>query len=99
MWSSYVFAPRQTSHYRVRLKGDVKLSGDQYNRLKADLYEKAWIIDVRYPVNNLEHVLKYLARYTHRIAIANSRIMALKDGRMTFMSKNRKKNRTEPITI
>jgi len=80
-------------------QGDVKLSGDEYNRLKADLYEKNWIIDVRDPVNNPEHVLEYLARYTHRVAIANSRIIALKDGMVTFMAKNRKKNRTEPITI
>ena len=28
-------------------------------------------------------VLKYLARYTHRVAIANSRLIALKDGRVT----------------
>jgi hypothetical protein len=83
----------------ARQDGDIKLSKDQYNRLKADLYEKNWIIDVRDPVNNPEHVLEYLARYTHRVAIANSRIMALKDGMVTFKVKNRKKNRTEPITI
>jgi hypothetical protein len=79
--------------------GDIKLSGDEYNRLKAGLYEKNWIIDVRDPVNNPEHVLQYLARYTHRVAIANSRIIALKDGMVTFMAKNRKKNSTETITL
>jgi hypothetical protein len=52
--------------------------------LKARLYEKPWIVDVRDPVNNPEHVLEYLARYTHRVAIANSRIRVLKDGMVTF---------------
>ena len=78
---------------------DLKFTGDEYNRLKARLYEKPWIIDVREPVKQPEHVLEYLARYTHRVAIANSRIKALRDGMVTFTFKNRKKNRTEPLTI
>ena len=79
--------------------GDIKFAGDEYNQLKDRLYEKNWIIDVRDPVNSPEHVLQYLARYTHRVAIANSRITALKDGMVTFKIKNRKKNRAEQITI
>jgi len=79
--------------------GDIKFAGDQYNQLKDRLYEKNWIIDVRDPVNSPEHVLQYLARYTHRVAIANSRITALKDAMVTFKIKNRKKNRAEQITI
>ena len=79
--------------------GDLKFAGDQYKLLKARLYEKQWIIDVRDPVKRPEHALEYLARYTHRVAIANSRITAFKDGKVTFRIKNRKKNRTEAITI
>ena len=59
---------------------NLKLANNEYNQLKARLYEKPWIIDVRDPVKNPQHVLEYLARYTHRVAIANSRIKALKDG-------------------
>ena len=77
----------------------LKLADEQYQNLKACLYQKPWIIDVRDPVKQPEHVLEYLARYTHRVAIANSRITALKDGMVTFTSKNRKKNRTEPVTV
>jgi hypothetical protein len=77
----------------------LKLANNEYNQLKARLYEKPWIIDVRDPVKNPEHVLEYLARYTHRVAIANSRIKALKDGMVTFSVKNRKKNRMELLTI
>jgi hypothetical protein len=77
----------------------LKLTGDQFNRLKSRLYEKQWIVDVRDPVKNPRHVLDYLARYTHRVAIANSRIKALKNGMVTFTFKNRKKNRNEASTI
>ena len=59
-----------------------KFADNEYKKLKVRLYEKQWIIDVREPVKNPEHVLRYLARYTHRVAIANSRITALKDGRV-----------------
>ena len=77
----------------------LKLADHDYNQLKSRLYKKPWIVDVRDPVNNPEHVLEYLARYTHRVAIANSRIRVLKDGMVTFTYKNRKKERTEALTI
>ena len=80
-------------------RNDLKFTGDQFNRLKARLYAKPWIIDVREPVKKPEHVLEYLARYTHRVAIANSRIKAITGGMVTFTFKNRKKNRTEALTI
>ena len=77
----------------------LKFAGNEYKKLKNKLYEKKWVIDVRDPVKSSEHVLKYLARYTHRVAIASSRITALKDGMVTFKIRNRKKNRIEQITI
>jgi hypothetical protein len=80
-------------------RDDIKFTGDQFNRLKAQLYEKLWIIDVRDPVKKPECVLEYLARYTHRVAIANSRIKALEDGMVTFTFKNRKKEKTETLTV
>jgi hypothetical protein len=79
--------------------GALSFADEQYQNLKARLYQKHWIIDVRDPVKQPEHVLEYLARYTHRVAIANSRITALKDAMVTFSSKNRKENRTEQITV
>ena len=84
---------------RACRKEDLKFAGGKYAKLKARLYEKNWIIDVREPVKRPDHVLEYLARYTHRVAIANSRITAFKDGMVTFKIKNRKENRKEQITI
>jgi len=70
-----------------------------YQTLKTTLFAKNWVVSVRDPVKDPQHVLDYLARYTHRVAIANSRITSLQNGMVTFTAKNRKKNRTEPITI
>lgn len=80
-------------------KGKLKLDADAYKRLKNTLFTKTWVVSVRDPVKRPEHVLEYLARYTHRVAIANSRIKSLKDGMVTFTAKDRKKNRIEPVTI
>ena len=77
----------------------LKLTGNEYKKLKNKLHAKKWIVDVRDPVKNPEHVLEYLARYTHRVAIANSRIKKLENGMVSFTAKNRRKNKTEPVTI
>ena len=84
---------------RACQRGELKFAGNRYDELKARLYEKPWIVDVRDPVKKPQHVLQYLARYTHRVAIANSRIKEIKDGRVTFTFKNRKKGRIEALTI
>ena len=78
---------------------NLKFAPNTYKKLKNTLFAKKWVVSVGDPVKRPDYVLKYLARYTHRVAIANSRIKALRDGRVTFTAKNRKKDRTEPITI
>ena len=77
----------------------IHFSDNCYENLKNTLFNKKWVVSVRDPVKRPEYVLEYLARYTHRVAIANSRIKAFKDGMVTFTAKNRKKNSTELITI
>jgi len=77
----------------------LKCEREWYQRLKNTLFAKNWVVSVRDPVKDPQQVLDYLARYTHRVAIANSRIQSLQDGMVTFSAKNRKKNRTESITI
>jgi len=84
---------------RMSLACEKGKPADAYRRLKNTLFTKTWVASVRDPVKQPEHVLEYLARYTHRVAIANSRIKSLKDGMVTFTAKDRKKNRIEPVTI
>jgi hypothetical protein len=79
--------------------GHLKFAANTYKNLKNTLFTKKWVVSVGDPVKQPDDVLEYLARYTHRVAIANSRIKAIKDGMVTFTAKNRKKKRIEPITI
>ncbi len=70
-----------------------------FQELKKTLYSKNWIVYVKEPINTPEYVLEYLGRYTHRVAISNSRIVSLKNGKVTFKYKNRKTKKMEETTI
>ena len=49
---------------------------------------KDWVVDIRRPFHSPEIVLKYLARYTHRVAISNSRLVTAEDGYVHFRYKD-----------
>ena len=53
-------------------------------RLLDDLYRKEWIVYCKPPFHNAEHVVAYLGRYTHRIAISNHRLIAHDDTHVRF---------------
>jgi hypothetical protein len=71
----------------------------RFDELKNTLYVHKWVVSVRKPLKRPEYVLQYLGRYTHRVAISNHRIVALKDGMVTFTYRNRKTNQIVSITI
>ena len=43
-----------------------------------------WVVYAKRPFGGPEQVLKYLARYTHRVAISNRRLLSMEDGQVTF---------------
>jgi hypothetical protein len=62
--------------------------------------ESEWVVYAKPPFAGPAQVLDYLGRYTHRVAISNNRLVAFKDGKVTFRWKNRKKhNRTRTMTL
>ena len=49
------------------------------------LFRKDWVVYAKRPFGGPEHVLHYLARYTHRVAIPNHRIVNFADSKgVTF---------------
>jgi predicted RNA-binding Zn-ribbon protein involved in translation (DUF1610 family) len=71
--------------------GSLKLFEQDLNRLQnliSYLYTIDWVVYVKPPFGGPEAVIKYLGRYTHRIAIANSRILSLTDTHVTFRWKD-----------
>jgi hypothetical protein len=48
------------------------------------LFRHDWIVYARPPFGGLEHALRYLSGYTHRVAISNRRLVALQQGSVMF---------------
>jgi Putative transposase/Transposase zinc-binding domain len=55
-----------------------------WHQFLATLRAQEWVVFAKEPLQDPQHVLKYLARYTHRIAISNHRLVALEDGQVSF---------------
>jgi putative transposase len=52
------------------------------------LQQKDWVVYAKRPFGGPAQVLKYLARYTHRVAISNHRLVKLEAGRVSFRYKD-----------
>ncbi len=52
-------------------------------RLEKSL-AKDWVVYAKRPFGGSKQVLKYLAGYTHRVAISNHRLVSLRDGKVKF---------------
>jgi hypothetical protein len=64
------------------------------------LYGKQWVVYSKAPFGGPEQVLKYLARYTHRVAISNGRLLSFEEGRVTFRYKDyRRGHRQRRMTL
>jgi hypothetical protein len=48
------------------------------------LFRKDWVVYAKRPFGGPEHVLRYLGRYTHRVAISNHRLVSFANGEVTF---------------
>lgn len=59
-----------------------------------------WVVYAKAPFGGPEQVLKYLARYTHRVALSNSRLVSLENGHVTFQWKDyADHNQTKTMTL
>jgi hypothetical protein len=54
----------------------------------AEQYRGDWVVYAKPPFGGPGQVLKYLARYTHRVALSNRRLVSLEGGQVTFTAKD-----------
>lgn len=78
----------QAAHAAGRLRFSGKLDGfddaDVFTAAIGKLRRKNWIVYAKPPFGSPEHVLAYLGRYTHRVAISNSRLVSADETIVTF---------------
>jgi hypothetical protein len=76
---------------KLRFPGDLATleRSDQFNALLSEVVRTEWVVYAKPPFGGgAETVLKYLARYTHKAAISNHRLVDLGDGRVSFRWKD-----------
>jgi hypothetical protein len=90
---SRLFRTRFLIHLRKAFqKGEIHFHGELQTLAQPAAFEElcrqagkiAWVVYAKRPFGGPDQVLKYLARYTHRIAISNRRLISMGDGRVTF---------------
>jgi hypothetical protein len=59
-----------------------------FARYLSPLRRAEWVVYAKPPFGGPEHVLEYLGRYTHRVAISNNRLIGLSDGKVSFRWKD-----------
>ena len=71
-----------------------------FRRWLDGLYRQDWVVYAKRPFGGAEQVFRYLGRYSHRVAIANSRLLAFEDGRVSFRWKDyADDNRTKVMQV
>jgi len=75
--------------------GQLRITGKRSDTAAAEFHRIAsaatgshWVVYAKPPFGGPQQVLKYLARYTHRVAISNRRLVDLKDGFVRFRYKD-----------
>ena len=103
------FRERFLARLRAALAaGDLRFSGTLAALAEPDAFAKRldalrgieWVVYAKPPFAGPEPVLAYLGRYTHRVAIANSRLTRLADGHVNFTWKDyRHHGKTKTMTL
>jgi len=76
---------------RLRFAGgpvDQAAADARFEQLVSAAVRTDWVVHAKRPFAGPEVVLKYLARYTHRVAISNSRLLDFEDGFVRFRYKD-----------
>jgi hypothetical protein len=66
--------------------GELKLLAEAkaFASFLRPLFRQDWVVYCKPPFGGPEHVLRYLGRYTHRVAISNHRLVSLEGNQVTF---------------
>ena len=68
--------------FRAKVRDGLKELG-LLDALPAELWQKSWVVHCE-PAGRGPELIRYLARYIHRVALPNRSVVALNDGRVTF---------------
>ena len=93
---------RRFQQHQLTFAGSLKPLENQkaFRSFLRPLFRENWVVYAKPPFGGPHHVLGYLARYTHRVAITNHRLVAFENDQVTFRWKDYahgNKKRTMPL--
>lgn len=77
-----------------QLKNKEEIDPLNLQDLVDTLFNKPWVVYAKKPFSGVKSVIEYLARYSHKIAISNHRIKAIKDNKVCLSYKNYRTNQS-----
>ncbi|RJP60790.1 MAG: transposase [Deltaproteobacteria bacterium] len=83
--------------FRAKFKDEMARQG-LLHKIDPCVWQIAWNVNCQ-PIGDSEATLKYLAPYIFRVAISDSRIMAVKDRTVTFSYQKKGSNRARHVTL
>jgi hypothetical protein len=87
---------------RLQFAGSIASLRDArtFQRFLAPLWQQPWVVYAKPPFASAQHVVAYLGRYTHRVALSNDRLVAMRDGQVVFRWRDRRRgNRSKVMTL
>lgn len=69
----------------------------RFNALYDSLWKKDWVVYAKKPFDSAKNVVRYLGRYTHRIALSNHRLVSIKGGKVSFLWRDYSDNNKQKI--
>jgi hypothetical protein len=89
---------------KLRFLGELEwLSGPSaLARYLAPLGQRQWVVYAKPPFGGPQQALEYIGRYTHRVAISNERLLAVRNGQVTFQWKDyrhKDQNKSRVMTL
>jgi DNA-directed RNA polymerase subunit RPC12/RpoP len=67
--------------------GDAALDPSSFRTLIASVRTRDWVVFAKRPFGGPEQIVRYLGLYTHRVALSNTRLLDVRDDRITFRTR------------
>lgn len=109
--SHYLFPVKALSrHYRGNLVSALRSSAQEgklnrvtnageIDKMLDALMQKEWVVYSKHCLNRTDSIIRYLARYTHRIAISNQRILDIQNDKVVFNYKDYRDNQSKTMSL
>ena len=109
--STYLFPVRALSrHYRGKMVSAIRESAtagkllritraDEIDNVLNRLMHKDWVVYSKHCLEHSQSIVKYLARYSHRIAISNQRIIGIENDQVYFRYKDYRNDRFSTMNL